>query len=77
MLEVGPDGIDLMNKVLHADDAELAQVLLDNGVVSERDALLIDLAVATLVYQLTNVLERRISIGDVGLDNLRLLMNKF
>ena len=51
LLEVGADGEDLVNQVLHADNAELAQVVLDQLVVGERDALFVDLAISTLVHE--------------------------
>lgn len=41
LLEVGADGVDLMDDVFHADNAVLAQLFLDDGVVRERDALLV------------------------------------
>ena len=71
LLEVGADGVDLVDEVLNADDAVLAEVLLDDGVVGERDALLVDLAVSALVDELTDSLLVGVSVGDVGLDDLQ------
>lgn len=71
LLEVGANGVDLVDQVLNADNAELAEVLLDDGVVSERDALLVDLAVAALVDELADGLEVGVTVGDVGLDDLQ------
>lgn len=71
LLEVGSDGEDLMDQVLHTHDAVLAKVVLDQLVVSERDALLVDLAVATLVDKFTDGLERGVAVGYVWLDNLK------
>ena len=71
LLEVGPDGVDLMNQVLHAHDAELAEMLLNNGVVGERDAVLLaGLGVAALVDELAHGLQVRIPVGDEGLNDL-------
>lgn len=42
-LEVGSDRVDLVDEVLHADDARLAKGTLDNRVVGDRDALLVHL----------------------------------
>ena len=70
LLEVGADGVDLVDQVLHADDAELAELLLDDGVVGERDALLVDLAVATLVDQGADALQVGVSVGHERLDDL-------
>lgn len=70
LLEVGADGVDLVDEVLHADDAELAEVLLDDGVVGEGDALLVDLSVTALVDELADGLEVGVTVGDPGLDAL-------
>jgi hypothetical protein len=58
-----------MDQVLHADDAELAEVVLDQLVVCKRNALLVDLAISTLVDELTDRLEVGVAIGDVWVDN--------
>lgn len=49
LLEIGADGVDLVNKILDADKAVLAQVILDKLVVGQGNALLVDLTVAALV----------------------------
>ena len=68
-LEVGTNGEDLVHEVLHANDALVAQSLLDQGVVGDGDALLVDLGVATLVHQLLHSLEVGIAVSNVGLHN--------
>ena len=68
MLEVGPDGMDFVHEILHADDVVFTKVVLDDFVVSERDALAADLAEAALVDELADGLEVGISIRDIGLD---------
>ena len=70
LLEVGADGVDLVDQILHTDNAVLAEVLLDDGVVGERDALLVDLAVSALVDQLLDGLQVGVTVGDPRLDNL-------
>lgn len=70
LLEVGANGVDLVDQVLHADDAELAEVLLDEAVVGEGNALLVDLSVSTLVDELADGLEVGVAVGDEGLDDL-------
>ena len=71
LLEVGSDGEDLVDEVLHAHDAVFAEMLLDDGVVGERNALLaVGLGVATLVDELTDRLEVGIAVGDEGFDDL-------
>lgn len=70
LLEVGADGDNLVNEILHADDAVLSEALLDDGVVGQGDALLVDLAVPALVDELLDALEVGVTIGDPRLDNL-------
>jgi hypothetical protein len=70
LLEVGSDSEDLVDQVLHADNAVLSQVGFDDRVIGESNALLIDLSVSTLVDEFTNRLQVRVSIGNPWLDNL-------
>lgn len=65
LLEVGANSVDLVDQVLHADNAVLAEVLLDELVVRERDTLLVNLAVATLVDELANALQVGVTEGNV------------
>lgn len=46
-----------MHKILNAENIVFAEGLLDDGVVGERDALLVDLAVTALVDKFTNGLQ--------------------
>ena len=69
LLEVGADSVDLVDQIFHADNAVLAEVLLNDLVVGQRLALLVDLAVAALVHQLTHALQVGVTVGDVGVDN--------
>lgn len=71
LLEVGADGEDLVDEVLDADDAELAQVGLDEPVVRQGDALPVDLAVPPLVDELAHGLDRGEAVRDVGLHDLQ------
>lgn len=57
-----------MNQIFHADYTEFAQVLLDDLVVGERDALPIDLSVTALVDEIADGFETWIAIGDVRFD---------
>ena len=70
MLEVGSDGEDLVDQILHADDAVLAEVGLNDGVVGKSNTLLLNLSISSLVDELTNRLQVGVSIGDPWLDNL-------
>ena len=69
LLEVGANGVDLVDQVFHADNAVLAEVLLNDLVVGKSNALLVDLSVATLVDELTDGLEVGVTVGDEGVDN--------
>lgn len=72
LLEVGADSVDLVDEVLHADDAELAEVLLNDGVVGKRDALFLGgLGVAALVDELAHALQVGVAVCDEGLDDLQ------
>lgn len=70
LLEVGADGVDLVDEILHADNAVLAEVLLNDGVVGKSDTLLVDLSVSTLVDELLDGLQVGVTVSDPGLDNL-------
>lgn len=64
---MGADGVDLVDDVLHRGDPVLGESRLDNPVVGEGDSLVIDLAVASLVDELSDVLPSGVPVGDVGL----------
>lgn len=74
LLEVGANGVDLVDQILHADNAELAEVLLDDLVVGEGSALLVDLSVTTLVQKLADGLKVGVSVGNVGVDDSQHLL---
>ena len=60
-LEVWSDRHDLVEEILHADDPTLAKGLLYDGVVREGNSLVLDLAIATLVDELTSCLYTRVT----------------
>jgi len=70
LLKVGADGQDLVDEILNADDAVLAEVLLDDGIVGKGNALAVDLAISTLVDELLDALEVGVAIGNPRLDDL-------
>ena len=74
LLEVGTDGEDLVDQILRAHDAELAQVVLDQLIVGERDALLVDLAISTLVDELAHRLQVGVAVGDIWVDDCEHLL---
>lgn len=71
LLEVGANSEDLVDQILHADNAVLAEVGLDDGVVGKGNALLVNLSISTLVDELTDSLQVGVTIGDPWLDNLQ------
>jgi hypothetical protein len=71
LLEVGADGEDFVDEILNADDAELAEVLLDELIVGNGKALLVDLSVSTLVDKLADSLQVGVAVGNEWLDNLQ------
>ena len=70
LLEVGADGVDLVDQILHTDNAVLAEGLLDDGVVGQGNTLLVDLSVTTLVDELLDALQVGVTVSDPGLDDL-------
>jgi hypothetical protein len=71
LLEVGADSVNLVDQVLDADNAELAEVLLDDVVVSDRQTLLVDLSVTALVDKLTDGLQVGVTVSDERLNDLQ------
>ena len=67
LLKVGSNGGDLVNKIFNADDSVGTEDLLDDGVLDERDSGLVDLAVASLVDELSNGGGGGVSVGHVRL----------
>jgi hypothetical protein len=63
-----------VDEVLHADNAVLAELLLDDRVVSDGDALAVDLGVTALVDELADGLEVGLAVGDVGLNKAEHLL---
>jgi hypothetical protein len=70
LLEVRANGVDLVDQVLHADNAVLGKVVLNDGVVGEGNALLVDLGVSALVDKLTDGLQVGVTVGNERLDDL-------
>jgi len=58
-----------VDQILHTHNTVFAEILFDQLIVAEGDALLVDLAVTALVNKLTNGLQVGITIGDIWVDN--------
>lgn len=65
LLEVRPDGEDLVNEILHTDDALILKLTLDDRIVCQGNTLLVNLSESSLVDKLTHRLQVRISVRDV------------
>jgi hypothetical protein len=70
LLEVRADGEDLVDKILNADDAVLAELSLNDSVVADGNTLLVELGVTALVEELAHGLEVGVAPGNVGPDEL-------
>ena len=68
LLEIRSDSNNLMDQVLHTDDAKFAQLLLDDLVIGEGNALLVDLSIAALVDEVADGFDAGVAVGDIGLD---------
>jgi len=71
LLEIRANGVDLVDQVFHADNAVATKGLLDYGIVGKWDALLVDLAISTLVDQLANRLQVGIAVCNKWLNNAK------
>jgi hypothetical protein len=57
LLEVGASSDNFVDKIFHREDVVFAKGLFNDSIVGERDPLLVDLAVSTLVDKLANGLQ--------------------
>lgn len=55
-----------MDEVLSTDDVELAESLLDLGIVHEGDTLAVDLQESALVHEFLDGLEGGVSVDILG-----------
>lgn len=76
LLEVRADGVNLVDQIFNANDTLVAEHLLDHGVIRERNALLVHLTVATLVDELSNALQVRVTEHDVRLNLAKLVESR-
>jgi hypothetical protein len=71
LLEIGASRDNLVYKIFDAEDVMFAERLLDDTIVGQRNTLLIDFAISTLVDQLTNRLQIRLAgkVKTLGRNN--------
>lgn len=77
MLEVGTNSEDLVDQILDANNTVLAKAVLDDRVVGESNALLVDFTISTLVDELANCLQVWVTVGNPWLDDLEHLQGGF
>lgn len=77
LLEVRTNGVNLVDQVLDGNNTVLSKRLLDDSVVIDRDSLLVDLGVTTLVDELSDGSKGWVSVSDVRLDKLEQLCGSF
>jgi len=75
LLEIWSNSEDFMNQILHTDDAVFAQIVLDQLVVGKSHALLVNLAIASLVDELADTLQVGITICNVWIDDRQHLLS--
>lgn len=68
-LEVGTDGNNLVDKVLNTHDSVLAELVLNDGVVGQRNSGAVNLTEASLVEELFHGLLRWVTISNVWLNS--------
>jgi hypothetical protein len=71
LLEVGPNSEDLVDQILNADNAILAEAAFNESIVGESNALLVNLSISTLVDELADGLKVGVSVGNPWLDDLQ------
>lgn len=71
LLEVGANGEDLVDQVLHADNTVLAEGTLNESIVGKGNSLLVDLSISALVDKFTDGLQVGVSIGNPRFDDLK------
>jgi hypothetical protein len=71
LLEVGANSEDLVDQILNADNAILAEAALNESIVGESNALLVNLSISTLVDELADGLQVGVSVGNPWLDDLQ------
>ena len=69
-LEMGADSHDLVDQVLHIVDSALSEFACDNAVISERQSHSVDLAVTSLVDELSNGVSSWVSPSNPWLNPL-------
>lgn len=70
LLEVGANSVDLVDQVLNGQNTVFAQVGLDDRVLRQRNSLLVNLTVTSLVDQLSDGGQVGVTVSNVWLNQL-------
>lgn len=62
LFEVRPNGGNLVNKIFNRENVVFAQLLLNDGIRGEGEALVVDFAVSAFVDKLTDRLQVRLAV---------------
>jgi hypothetical protein len=76
LLEVLSNGVDLVDQIFDANDVVLAEIGLDDLVVSDGDAAVVVLGETTLVDEVVDRLHVGVAPGDVGIDDAEHLQSR-
>ena len=68
LLEIRPHNNNLMDQILHTNDAKFAQLLFDDLIIGEGYTLFVDLSVAALIDEVADGFDAGVAVGDVGFD---------
>lgn len=71
LLEVGTGREDFMDEIFDAHDPILAQRLFNDVVIRKSNARSVHLSVTSLVNQLADGFDIRISVGDIGINDFQ------
>jgi len=66
LLEVRTNGHNFVDQIFHTDNVVLAKSLFNDAVICEGDSLLLNFAETSLVHKLTDCLQIRIAVSNVG-----------
>ena len=70
LLEVWTNSVDFVDQVFNRQDVELAQGSFNNGVVRQRNSLLVDLTETSLVDQVSDGRQRWVTVSNVWFSQL-------
>jgi len=67
-LEVCTASVDFVDEIFNTDDVLVSEALLDDGVISQWDTLLVDLSVSSFVDEVGDGFQGRFTVSDIWFD---------